>query len=226
VLLVSHNLTAIGESCGEVIVLSRGRSVYQGPTPEGLAAYADLIRRTDATKAAVGAGKDGIGERVITRGAEIVEVRLLGREGQPVKVVAPGEHVALVAAIEFREDAPGPHFSCFVRDQRGQIIYDQTTLWQGTATPSYREGERATVAFGLQMNVVDGIYQIGIDLHYHDLTCYYDRLETAATVVVHGGDGAKGTADLGCRFRFPGGADDSGTQSPGLRPVADVAIAI
>ena len=69
--------------------------------------------------------------------------------------------------------------------------------------------ERASISFELQMNVVDGIYQIGMDLHYQDLTCYYDRLESAATVVVHGGEGAKGVADLGCRFRFASLAPES-----------------
>ena len=52
------------------------------------------------------------------------------------------------------------------------------------------------------MNVVDGIYNIGLDVHYNDLSCFYDRIELAVTVVINGGDGAKGISDMSCQFLF------------------------
>jgi ABC-type polysaccharide/polyol phosphate transport system ATPase subunit len=212
VLLVSHNLAAITDACDHVIVLNHGRAVFQGPTPQAVARYADLIRETSVTRDGLAVGRDGIGERIMTHGARVRTVTLVDEQGQPVDVIRPGSNVRLIADVDFLEDAPSPHFSCFVRDERGQLVYDQTTLWQGRATPSFADGERATVVYDLCMNVTPGVYQIGMDLHYQDLRCYYDRLEHAASIVVSGGDGAKGVADLRWRVSF----DARAARAPGL----------
>ncbi|HUV12849.1 MAG TPA: Wzt carbohydrate-binding domain-containing protein, partial [Acidobacteriota bacterium] len=114
-------------------------------------------------------------------------------------------------------NAERPHFSCFVRDSQGRLVYDQTTQWLGRSTPDFSAGERTVVTLELQMNVLQGIYTIGIDLHYHDLTCYYDRLESAASIVVTEGEGAKGIADLRCSFNFSGASDPSQISSERIR---------
>jgi ABC-2 type transport system ATP-binding protein len=204
ILLVSHNLAAIADMCEEVVVLNHGQAVFQGSAPHAIAEYASVIRQSAISKEQIRVGQDAIAERLMTHEARFVSVRLTDISGRPVEVVAPGDCVRLLATVEFYADAVHPHFSCFVRDEQGHLIYDQTTLWQSAATPSYHKGQHATVAFELQMNVVKGLYGIGIDIHYEDLSCYYDRLETAATVFVDGEDGAKGVAQLDCRFVFDG----------------------
>jgi lipopolysaccharide transport system ATP-binding protein len=203
ILLVSHNLTVVGDICSEVIVLNQGQSVFQGPSTQAIAEYANLIRRPITSRSEIQVGQDGIGQRIMTHGAQVADVQLVDQAGRPVKVVASGEWVKLLATIEFHEDAPQPVFACFVRDERGQLIYDQTTVYQGALTPNFVKGQRATVIYELQMNLVEGIYNIGIDLAYQDLRCYYDRLESAISLMVDGGNGGKGIADLRCHFCFP-----------------------
>lgn len=202
ILLVSHNLNAVTEVCEQAVVLNQGRGVFQGPAHEAVAEYANVIRRT-TQRHDIGPGLDGIGQRLMTHQARIVEVRLTDGDDSPIKQTNSGDLIRLHATIEFREDAPHPHFSCFVRDDQGRLIYDQTTSWQGVITPIFAAGQVSTVVYELEMNVVEGLYQIGIDLHYSDFLCYYDRLETAASVFVAGRDGAKGTVDLRCRVAFP-----------------------
>ena len=202
IVLVSHNLAVIAEVCEEVIVLYQGKSVFHGEPALAVAEYADLIRRKSTKKSDLEIGRDGIGMRLMTHGAEIVEVSLIDNEKKAISTIGSGKQVKLVATVLFHEDASHPNFSCFVRDERGRTIYDQTTSWQGIVTPSYKQGDSATITFVLDMNVIEGLYNIGIDLHYHDLSCYYDRLETAASVFVHGGQGAKGIADLNCKYIF------------------------
>ena len=203
ILLVSHNFNAISDICEEVVVLDRGKSVFQGPTPQALAKYSDLIRMSSVAKSSISVGQDGIAQRLMTRSAQIVHVLLVDHVGRPTQIVSPGDWVTLRVDIQFYEDAPHPVFACFVRDQRGQLVYDYTTSYQGVTTPSFIRGERATVEFKLQMNVLEGIYQIGTDLAYQDLTCYYDRMESVASLVVLGGKGAKGIVDLRCSIHLP-----------------------
>jgi hypothetical protein len=138
----------------------------------------------------------------MTHLAKIQEVCLVDIDGHPVKSVTSGDRVNFTANIHFLEDAPHPQFSCFVRDDQGRLVYDQTTLWQNIDTPNYYNGQTARIIYELKMNVVEGIYTIGMDLHYADLSCYYDRIESAVTLVVDGKTGAKGIADLDCHFRF------------------------
>jgi energy-coupling factor transporter ATP-binding protein EcfA2 len=201
IVLVSHNLSAISETCDEVVVLNHGEKVFQGPTGLGLAEYASAIRGNVIEKESLEAGVDGIGRRLMTREARIRDVHITNSSGKPVQVVKPGEHIIVQAMIDSDVEAVDPHFSCFVRDELGRLIYDQTTLWQNYHTPMIHKGQSARVIFDLQLNLVEGIYQIGIDMHYSDLSCYYDRIESAAPVVVRGGDGAKGIADLRCQFK-------------------------
>lgn len=200
IILVSHNLKAISEVCEQTLVMNAGKSLFKGTTREALAEYADLIRSKSISKDRLPVGYDGIGNRAMTHAAKITGVELVDNAFRPIKCAESGEKVRLVATIEFDENVAGPHFSCFVRDEQGRLVYDQTTEWQGIDTPSFRKGQTAAVAFELEMNLVAGIYQIGIDLHYADLSCYLDRLETAAALMLVSGNGAKGTADLKCRF--------------------------
>jgi energy-coupling factor transporter ATP-binding protein EcfA2 len=202
ILLVSHNLAAINDICNTVIVMDQGKLAFNGSTPEGLVRYAELIRKNVSTRDQIRIGEDGIGQRVMTHRAKIQEVRLQDEKGNPVRVIRSGDQVFLLAKIKFFEDAPHPHFSCFVHDSQGRLIYDQTTLWKGVNTPNYSEGQTSEVIYRLKFNVVEGIYDIGIDLHYSDLSCYYDRIESAVSLVIDDSDGAKGIADLDCDFQF------------------------
>jgi hypothetical protein len=208
IILVSHNLKAISEVCEQTLVMNSGQPLFRGATTEALAEYADLIRSKSISKDELPVGYDGIGNRAMTHAAKITGVKLVDTGFHTLKSAEPGEKVRLVATIKFDENIAGPHFSCFVRDEQGRLVYDQTTEWQGIDTPSFKKGQTATVTFELELNLVAGIYQIGIDLHYADLSCYLDRIETAAAFMLVDGDGAKGTADLKCRFLF----DDSSTR--------------
>jgi ABC-2 type transport system ATP-binding protein len=202
VILVSHNLNAVNDICEQVIVLDRGSVVMQASAQEAIAGYAELIRRSSVDKNAIAVGSDGIAQKLMTHEAKVSDVRVLDDRGNPVTMVHAGEWVTIRAQIDFFEDAPHPVFACFVRNESGQQIYDQTTHYRRQDTPSFSAGSQAILELRLQMNVVQGIYQIGMDLAYEDLRCYYDRLESAASLVVVGDDGAKGVADLKAVFQF------------------------
>lgn len=206
--LVTHNLSAVTEFCSRVIVMDRGEAIYQGPSAEALGAYAKAIRRPVDSGQSASVGEDGIAQKQMTHTAKVVDVRLMDSSGDEVVVVSPGRAIRMAATIEFYEDAPSPVFAFFARSESGQLVYDQTTSYQGITTPSFRQGDRVDIVYDFRMDVVEGIYELGIDLAYADLTRYYDRIESAASVVVEGGDGGKGIADLHCQFRFPNESSD------------------
>lgn len=130
----------------------------------------------------------------------IEEVTLLGEDGTPAFAFRAGETIRARARIRFDETAPSPVFACSLRLPDGQIVYDYTTGWAGVTTSTFEPRSIADVEFTLTLNLVSGAYQLGLDLAYADLSCYYDRMVRAVDFVVTGCDGARGVADLGARF--------------------------
>jgi hypothetical protein len=61
-------------------------------------------------------------------------------------------------------------------------------------------GERCQVEFSLDLSLLDGEYELGVDIAATDVSHYYDRLERAMGFWVKSSNGAQGIADLGAKF--------------------------
>ena len=59
----------------------------------------------------------------------------------------------------------------------------------------------ATVEFSLSLNLLPGIFHLGIKIASPDLSVWYDRVERAIDFVISGGNGAYGIADLNASFQ-------------------------
>lgn len=201
---VSHNLNAVQRVCSRVLVLYQGQLAYDGPAAEAVAEYSNILRKQAAKmetdKTAV--EKKGLSQRQMTQGARIHNVQLLNSQGEAVTVVRSQSQVTMVADIEFLEDAPSPIFACAIRDENGEVVYDTTTNWMGMETPSFKAGDWLRVEYALEMNLLDGIYSLGTDLAYADLSFYYDFIANALNFVVENDERARGVANLNANITF------------------------
>jgi hypothetical protein len=75
-------------------------------------------------------------------------------------------------------------------------VYDTTTRWLDVPTPDFTAHERCRVDFAIQMPLLDGEYQIDVDIADAGFSHYYDRLESALGFWVKGDTRAKGLVDL------------------------------
>jgi hypothetical protein len=57
-------------------------------------------------------------------------------------------------------------------------------------------GERCTVSFDINVPLLDGSYELGVDVTAPDLSSYFDRLERALTFQVTGREYLRGLVDL------------------------------
>jgi energy-coupling factor transporter ATP-binding protein EcfA2 len=201
-ILVAHNLEAVREVCNRGLVMYRGENVYQGTAAEAVIAYSDILRKAAQNAKVAAPSEDGLSSRVMTFDAEVTRVVLVNEAAQPISVLRSGEQVSAQVDVQFHKPVVAPIFSFTIRTTDGRVVYDTTTRWQGIETRDFAAGERASVVFDLNMVLLDGEYEMGVDIAQTDFSHYYDRVERALAFAVIGNDGAKGLADLRASIRI------------------------
>ena len=196
-ILVAHNMEAIRRVCNRGLVMYRGENIFQGSSAEAVIAYSEALRRAarEITVKKVPV-EGGLSERVMTFDAEVENVYLQDVSGQPVTVLQSGAIGLAVVDVYFHKDVQHPIFSLTIRTPDGRIIYDTTTRWMNIQTPNFVAGERCQVEFTLNLSVLEGEYELGVDIVASDFSHYYDRLERAMGFWVKSSNGAKGLVDL------------------------------
>ena len=197
--LVTHDFSAVQRVTPRCLVMYRGQIAFDGPAPDATAEYSNILRKAAQSRSDV-PENGALSQMVMTHAAVIEGVKLLREDGTPAFTFASGESVRVRLQVRFREAATTPIFACSLRQPDGQIVYDYTTQWAGITTPTFEAGATAEVEFVLNMNLVGGTYQLGVDLAYADLSCYYDRMVRAVDFVVVGKNGSRGVADLQAAF--------------------------
>ncbi|HRW06855.1 MAG TPA: ABC transporter ATP-binding protein [Caldilineaceae bacterium] len=196
-IFVSHNMEAVRRVCDRGLVMYRGNNIFQGSAAAAVIAYSDAVREAARATQHEIPTEDGLAERVMTFDAEITRVTLMNEDGQPITVVSSGDTVCVAVDVRFNKAVDHPIFSFTVRTVDGRIIYDTTTRWRNMETPCFTAGEACRIEYDLQLPLLDGEFELGVDVAAADFSHYYDRLERAHSFWVQGGEGAQGLIDLG-----------------------------
>lgn len=201
-IFVSHNMEAVRRVCDRGLVMYRGKNIFQGSAGEAVIAYSDAVRQAARMAQAAVPQEGGLAERVMTFDAEIKQVALYNKRAEPITVVQSGESIRVAVDICFHKAVQQPIFSFTIRTIDGRIVYDTTTRWQQMATPNFCAGERCQVDYRLDLPLLEGEFELGVDVIASDFSHYYDRLERAMSFWVQGGTGAQGLVDLGAAITF------------------------
>ncbi len=199
-IFVSHNMEAIRRVCDRGLVMYRGNNIFQGSAAEAVIAYSDAVRQAARAAQAAVPAEGGLAERIMTFDAEIDRVSLMNQDGQPISVVSSGDTICVAVDVRFNKAVQHPIFSFTIRTADGRIVYDTTTRWRELETPCFAAGEQCRVVYDLTMPLLDGEFELGVDIAAEDFSHYYDRLERALSFWVQGGKGAQGLIDLGARI--------------------------
>ena len=206
-ILVSHNMEAIRRVCEKGLVMYRGEDIFMGSAAEAVVAYSDALREAARKSQNEVPTEEGISQRVMTFDAEIENVSLLNDQGKLVTAVRSGECVTVAIAVRFKEAVQNPIFSLFVRTPDGRTVYDTTTRWMNIQTPDFVAGTSKVINFALDMCLLDGEYELGVDIASSNFSHFYDSLERALGFSVVGSSEAKGLANLSARFSIKNGSD-------------------
>ncbi len=201
-IFVSHNMEAIRRVCDRGLVMYRGNNIFQGSAAEAVIAYSDAVRQAARAAQVDVPSEGGLAERIMTFDAEIGHVTLMNKAGLPISVVPSGDTVRVAVDVRFNKAVSHPIFSFTIRTADGRIVYDTTTRWRELETPCFAAGEECRVEYDLEMPLLDGEFELGVDIAASDFSHYYDRLERALSFWVQGGKGAQGLIDLGARIEI------------------------
>lgn len=202
-IFVSHNMEAVRRVCERGMVMYQGEPIFEGTSAEAVVAYSDAVRQAARDNQAQKIPLEGgLSQRVMTFDAEIKKVTLLNEARQPATVLQSGTTAAVVMDVLFNEDVSQPIFSFFVRTPNGMPVYTTTTKWQKIVTPSFRAGECCSVTFEINVPLLDGSYELGVDVTASDLSSYYDRMERALAFEVTGRDYLRGLVDLDANIQI------------------------
>lgn len=201
-IFVSHNMEAVRRVCDRGLVMYRGKNIFQGSAGAAVIAYSDAVRQAARSSQAEAPQEGGLAERVMTFDAEIGLVTLYNQANEPITVVRSGERVRVAVDVCFHKDVQQPIFSFTIRTVDGRIVYDTTTRWRQMETPNFRAGERCRVAYDLELPLLEGEFELGVDVIANDFSHYYDRLERAMSFWVQASAGAQGLIDLNATIAF------------------------
>lgn len=190
-LVVSHDLEAIEALCERVIVLDRGRLVFDGSVGQGLAVYRQLTYTV--------AGDDEGDERGRHRSVEITEATLTDRRGDDVQGVAPGDHLLLRIAVHAVEELPACSVGARVEGHDGRDLYETHAAWHGLGIGPLKAGQHAVVELRLRANLLAGhhrVHPVVTDPSARFAWAIGDPLD----LEVLPARGASGVVDLGASF--------------------------
>ena len=201
-IFVSHNMEAVRRVCEQGLVMYRGQNIFTGTSAEAVVSYSNAVREAARKDRSMIPQEDGLSQRIMTFDAEITNVRLLDSDRKIVTVIKSGARVTVVLDVSFQQEVHEPIFALSIRSLDGRLIFDTTTRWMNIRTPDFMPGERVQVNFNLNMSLLEGEYQLGVDVASQDLTHYYDRIEQAISFWVTSPTHAKGLVDLKAEIKF------------------------
>ncbi len=205
-IFVTHDMDAVRRVCDQGMVMYGGEAIFRGTSAEAVVAYSDVVRQA-AKKASqekdLSKVENGLAQRVMTFAADIQNVSMLNSQGELVTTHEPGDEATIVVEFDVNKDIKSPVFAFTIRRPDGTLVYDATTQWLDIETPSYKAGQAGRVEYKIKLNLIEGVYDIGVDMATYDLDSYIDRIERAMGFAIVNGSGAKGIADLQTTFNFP-----------------------
>jgi lipopolysaccharide transport system ATP-binding protein len=189
-LFVSHDTAAIQNLCSRVLVLEKGRPVFQGSPQEGVTRYLSSLSAAGARKwaprpagpaqasrsaaesaahaAAVNAilRHDIIGDRAAARhgagGLRIVAARVTDLSGRDTLRATVGGVLRLHLLVEAVRAVEQPRVGVRLFDRLSNCVFAAGTYQLGHTLPAMAPADRIIVTLDLTMSVAPGAYTFGL----------------------------------------------------------------
>jgi lipopolysaccharide transport system ATP-binding protein len=200
-IFISHNMQAVRRVCDKGLVMYGGEAIFKGSADDAVVAYSDAVRQAAARVATKPVPmSNGLSQRVMTFDLEFEKVTLLDAlERCPKNVLESGQEAILSVEVVSHKTVTNPIFGFSVRTMDGRVLYNATTKWLNVDLPCLEAGQRYCIEFRIQLPLLDGQYELGVDAASSNLSHYYDRLERALTFTIRDDTGARGIVDLGAK---------------------------
>lgn len=209
IVVVSHNLNAVQRLCPRTLVIDGGRQVFDGPTPDAVSAYHDVLAASPEAARQQGPG-------AVRHEADVVlveDLRIEDGVGNPTGHLRAGDPLRVRLRVRSTQPVDSPFAVVQVSSADGGVVYTDNNMLD--AYPPLRAGEPVEWEVELASHLPSGSYALGVsvaraadgaDLSTADLLADIAVLASPRPVMfyVAGRPMVHGAADLQGRFRVPG----------------------
>src|SRR5256712_2241133 len=196
IVLVSHDLGAVGRLCERAIWLDRGRVGAAGRVGDVVTKYRLEVGEGEQRERAA---RGEIGARYGSKEVEIVRACVVGADGREKPVLESGEPAAFELYYRNNAGVADAVFGFYVYRDDGTGIFGTNTLIDGAAVPDRRDG---VARFRMSaLDLLPGAYDGDIGI-IDPQDRYYDYLEKGLNFRVIGGSREVGIVRLPHRWGF------------------------
>jgi len=191
IVFVSHNVDAILNLCPRTILLKKGQIVFDGDTGQAINRYHKIIAGEMMGKMQSDEEDNNGKQRV-----NIVSFQLTNSMNESVSMFKNKDKAVLKVEYCFTAPVANTSFGFFVRRDDRLLIVDTSSVDLGSVVERCGAGNRATVKFEFDVNLLTGIYYIGTYVRDNvsgEYYCYMDRL---VDFLVNDDYAFQGVADL------------------------------
>jgi lipopolysaccharide transport system ATP-binding protein len=194
IVVVTHNLGLVEQLCDRAIVLSSGRTVFDGDVDRALGAYHDVLHldRAAREEAADLTGQQGDDPRFA--GGASIEVEVLDHRGRPVGAARSGQPLLLRIRAEFDHEVRDPVLGLAVRADSVGHVYMVHTL-PGEYVGGHGPGRPFTARATIGTPLLPGRYAVLCNLSDADGELILGSSRPARFAIASS-DGTDGIVDL------------------------------
>ncbi|EJO69357.1 ABC transporter, ATP-binding protein [Leptospira kirschneri str. 200803703] len=191
-LIVSHDLELLKSVCSRVLILEKGKLVFNGDPVKGFREYMQIIASSGTEQETIfPVQKDSIVES-LSVDLDLVGLYLKNSSPQDIqqvpgrinrsgaeedlkykvransKIFPVGCEVEISIHVIFKNEIPDLTVGFHIDDSRGIRVFGTNTFHLGNSLKNIRAGESVTAKFRLPLNFSAGKYSLGIALHEGD----------------------------------------------------------
>ncbi|EKR34655.1 ABC transporter ATP-binding protein [Leptospira interrogans] len=191
-LIVSHDLELLKSVCSRVLILEKGRLVFDGDPVKGFREYMQIIASSTSEQETIfPVQKDSV-VKSLSVDLDLVEPYLKNSPLQDIqqfpvrinrssaeedfkykdrtnlKFFSVGCEVEISIHVIFKNEIPDLTVGFHIDDSRGIRVFGTNTFHLGNSLKNVRAGESVTAKFRLPLNFSAGKYSLGIALHEGD----------------------------------------------------------
>jgi lipopolysaccharide transport system ATP-binding protein len=202
VLFVSHDLGLVKQLSDRAILLVAGRIHAQGDPNHVINQYIGLVlekQRADAEPRE--AGRLTAGFRHGDGASEILDVELLGANGERARVAASGEAVQVRVRSVFHQAKSDPMVGILIRNRIGMDVYGTNTRVEQIALGEFEAGDELDVEFRFECWLAPQHYTLTVATQNADGSSH-DWLDDVLAFEVVDALGVAGVANLRAKVEW------------------------
>jgi ABC-type polysaccharide/polyol phosphate transport system ATPase subunit len=165
ILFVSHDAMDVKALCDRCLWLENGRTRAIGDADEVVASYLEVALHGPASVAPASAapGAQLAKRRFGNQAAEVISFDLLDSAGEPLRILAGGESVAVRVGVRANVPVESPIFGFLVRNTKGETIFGSNTSRENYPVRPLAPADESFAEFHwIAPQLAEGAYYISV----------------------------------------------------------------